>query len=280
MFGSYLSSLSRRAEDYERRADEENVTLAEIGKIVSSSLDIDEVYERFASEVGKPIPFDRLGIGIPDAARQYNTVAYMTGVQIEGRERSDRVVLDGTMAQQAIQSMSTVLIQGVTRDHLEAHVPGLALEFDKGIRSFLSIPLAHHDCPVGVLQIFSLQDSAYSERHVRLAERVGSQIAGAVANSLLHAQLRYAESEQRRLAEENAVLAEVGRIIGSTLDIDEVYERFAPEVGKLIPFDRLGIGLLDEAQEHTTVAYMSGIQVVEGRKPLGSPATGWRWRAL
>ena len=45
-------------------------------------------------------------------------------------------------------------------------------------------------------------------------------------------------TEQRRLANENAILAEVGRVIGSTLDIDEVYERLASEVGKLIPFAR------------------------------------------
>jgi hypothetical protein len=30
-----------------------------------------------------------------------------------------------------------------------------------------------------------------------------------------------------RLAKEMAVIAEIGRLIGSTLDIEEVYERFA-----------------------------------------------------
>src|SRR4030042_4214032 len=39
----------------------------------------------------------------------------------------------------------------------------------------------------------------------------------------------------KRLAQENAIMAEIGRIISSTLDIEEVYERFAEEAHKLIP---------------------------------------------
>ena len=250
----------------QHRLADENAVIAEVGRIIGSTLDIDDVYERFASEVGKLIPCDRIGIGIPDAAQEYNTIAYMSGFQVvAGRKRGDRLAMEGTLAQQVVQSTSTVLIQGVTRGHLEVHAPGLLPNFDKGIRSFLGLPLMHHDRLVGVLQIFSKQMSAYSERHVTMAERVGSQVAGAIANSLLYAQLQYAESEQRRLAEENAVLVEVGRIIGSTLDIDEVYERFASEVGKLIPFDRLGIGIPDSAREYITLAYVSGVQA-EGVK--------------
>ena len=259
------ASIVRDLTEMKRLADEKAV-LAEVGRIIGSTLDIDEVYERFASEVGKLIPFDRLSIGIPDAEGEYITLAHMSGIPVEGTKPGDRAALAGTLARQVMHSMSGVLIQGVTREHLEVHVPGLLSNFDDELRSFLSVPLAHHDRLVGVLAIISAEDRAYTERHVTLAERVGSQIAGAIANSLLYAQVQYAESEQRRLADENAVLAEVGRIIGSTLDIDDVYEPFASEVGKLIQFDRLGIGIPDAAQEHITIAYMSGFQVVAGRK--------------
>jgi PAS domain S-box-containing protein len=50
--------------------------------------------------------------------------------------------------------------------------------------------------------------------------------------------LRCSEEAANRLARENAIIAEIGRIISSTMNIEEVYERFAQEVEKLIPVDR------------------------------------------
>ena len=82
------------------------------------------------------------------------------------------------------------------------------------------------------------------------------------------AELQRAEEEQRRsretaerLAEETTVIAEIGRLIGSTLDIDEVYERFAAEARKLIPFDRLAMNLNNPQENTSRVAYISGSDI-------------------
>jgi PAS domain S-box-containing protein len=53
------------------------------------------------------------------------------------------------------------------------------------------------------------------------------------------------EEAAGRLAQENAIVAEIGRIISSTLNIEEVYESFANEAQKLIPFDRIYKNLID-----------------------------------
>ena len=55
--------------------------------------------------------------------------------------------------------------------------------------------------------------------------------------------LRRSEKEATRLARENAIMAEIGRIINSTLNIEEVYRRFAEKVKELIPFDRIAVNL-------------------------------------
>ncbi len=76
------------------------------------------------------------------------------------------------------------------------------------------------------------------------------KVMGAVVTFKDITERKRAEEEQRRdretaerMAEEMTIIAEIGQVIGSTLDIDEVYERFAAEARKLIPFDRLAVNL-------------------------------------
>lgn len=57
--------------------------------------------------------------------------------------------------------------------------------------------------------------------------------------------LRGSEEEAKRLAQENALMAEIGEIISSTLNIEEVYGRFAEEVHKIMPFDRIVINIIN-----------------------------------
>ena len=78
--------------------------------------------------------------------------------------------------------------------------------------------------------------------------------------------LQNAEAQQRQLAHENAVLAEIGRIIGSSLDIDQVYERFAEQTRKLIDFDITSISLLASEGEFVD-AYTS--ELIVPSRPAG-----------
>ena len=70
--------------------------------------------------------------------------------------------------------------------------------------------------------------------------------------------LKRSEEEARKLAADKMVMAEIGRIIGSTLNIEEVYERFAQEARKLIDFDRIAINLINREKGIVVNAYVSG----------------------
>jgi len=61
-------------------------------------------------------------------------------------------------------------------------------------------------------------------------------------------ELRRSRNVAERLAHEKAIIAEIGRIISSTLEIEEVYEKFVAEARKLIPFDSLMINLINQAE--------------------------------
>ena len=81
-------------------------------------------------------------------------------------------------------------------------------------------------------------------------------------------------SAQRRLAEENEVMSEIGRIINSSLDINEVYELFAAELAKLITFEWAGVSLLNTDESTLTVTYVSGNPIAHRKYGDIIPLTG------
>ncbi|MDA1128585.1 MAG: PAS domain S-box protein [Chloroflexi bacterium] len=90
--------------------------------------------------------------------------------------------------------------------------------------------------------------------------------------------LRELVAAERRLALENEVIAEVGRIISSTLNIEEVFERFAVQVKRLIEFDLVLASVIDHEDQTASIKYWSGSQ--ESREnfattvPLDESLTG------
>ena len=72
-------------------------------------------------------------------------------------------------------------------------------------------------------------------------------------------ELRLIQEADRRLAQESALLSQVGQIVSSTLDIDEVYDRFSAEMKKLVEFDRMAINIIDEDAGEFVFRYASGL---------------------
>ena len=57
-----------------------------------------------------------------------------------------------------------------------------------GFRSMISVPLISKDQVIGGLNLRSFKPNAYTERDLKIAENIGIQIAGAIANALLFAE--------------------------------------------------------------------------------------------
>ena len=238
----------------------ENGLLAEIGRIITSSLDINEVYEGFAQQVRRLIPFDRIAISVVDMESNSFVNEYVLGVYAEGREEGDRVGLAGTMVGYAIERGEAVILQGDLKE-LERRFPRMVRS---GLKSVLASPILFKNEVLGVIHLRSLTDNAYSDHHADLIEKVAAQIAPAIANSQLYAQHMAAEAEANRLARQNATIAEIGRIISSSLEVEEVYAGFAEQTRNLIPFDRISINLILGETDDFMPAYVFGT-AVQGR---------------
>lgn len=172
----------------------EKEALAAIGRVISSSVRIEDVYEPFVDEVRKLIPFERIGISAIDLEKGELTVAYVVGFDVQARRRGMSIPLAETVSEEIVRTRSGLLVQPRDRAELRARFPLLLPHYDAGTRSFLTIPLISRNEVIGNLLLWSTEPNRYSERDLALAERIGSQIAGAIANSQLYADRARAES--------------------------------------------------------------------------------------
>ena len=208
----------RRAEEETRRLAHENAIIAEIGRIISSTLNIEEVYERFAEEVKKLIPFDRIGINIINPQDQSLTIAYVSGHDISDRRPGDHIPLAaGTISGKLLKHRSSILIQTDKEEEWAERFPLALSTFQAGIQSMLSIPLFSHGQVIGGFHLESLEPQAYTEGDLKLGERVSNQIAGAIANAQLFAEHERSETEKMSLQEQlrqSQKMEAVGRLAG------------------------------------------------------------------
>ena len=240
-----------------QREAEERAALAEIGRIISLSLNTDDVYERFAEQVRKLIPFDRIAITVVEPDTRSGFVAYSLGVSVPDGSVQGRwsfPLVPSSHAETVLDAREGLAMSLSDLTDLADDFPQEPPFLKAGLQSLLMVPLVWSAEVIGTLNLRSTLPDAYGKREVALVERIAIQIAGTIANSRLHGELQ-------REAEERAALAEIGRIISASHDIGEVYEPFAEQVRKLIPFDRIVIGLIDREAQAVTVAHLAGLEL-------------------
>ena len=215
------------------RINEEMTIMAEIGRVISSTLQIEEIYEHFAAEVRKLIPFDRISVNLIDPDGETFTLAYVSGFDIFGRRPGDKVRIAGSISEDIINRRAGILCVPVDDEDLLRRFPRASTftTVQAGMRSIIGVPLISGGVVIGTLHFRSKEPCAYTEQDLRLAERIGQQIAGAVANAQLFSSLvktgdilRESEVRHRAIVEQAAVgVAEIERSTGRFLMVNRRY---------------------------------------------------------
>lgn len=230
--------------------------LAEIGRIISSSVAIQDVYDRVADEVHKLIPFDRVVISLVDMEHDTFSPAYTTGPEVEGLVVGHIVPMAGSITGEVVRGKKPVLLRpGVDVEWLD-RFPAYA----QTTGSVIAAPLISQNQAVGSLQMDCI-DHEYTERDLALLVSVGNQIAGAVANAQYYEAHIRTEKREHAVAEENKTLANIGRIISSSLDIDDVYAKVTEEARKIIRFDRMSVSFVDFDNAEAIQRYTNGVDI-------------------
>ncbi len=180
-----------------KRTERETATLAKIGRIIGSSPEVGEVYERFAAEARKLIPCDRLSVSIINVPALTVTNAYVFGKEIAGRSPGEVFALPGSFNEVLWKTRKGHLILPESLEELAGRFPSLVRSYERGMRSLVNVPLISRDEVIGGLHFWSEKPHAYSERDLRVAERIGEQIAGAISNCQLFSELKKTEGSLR-----------------------------------------------------------------------------------
>ena len=180
-----------RSENEAKQLAQENAIVAEIGRIINSTINIEEVYARFAEEVRKLIPFDRIAVNIINPDRASITIAYAVGVEVTGRQAGSVAPLSRRMYENLISTQRGLLFRPESESELAASYPNFMNHFRMGMRSMMVIPLMVKHELIGILHLQSFKANLYSDQDVKRAEKIGDQIAGAIISTK-----RYEEMER------------------------------------------------------------------------------------
>ena len=210
------------AETEARRREAE--VLAEVGRLVSQSLEPDEVGQRIVESVcrllgsamatlyrvsldtGDFVMLASAGVGVRNQTLPRGTAAVGLAVR-EGRPVSTPDAL----------SDSRITLAPETRAALE--------DFD--YRAILALPLVVGDRVFGALAALGHTGRVFNPDEIRLAQAFVDQAAIALDNARLH-------SETTRRKWEAEVLAGVGRLVTESLDAEEVAGRIADSLRALL----------------------------------------------
>ena len=218
--GAAAGTMSVHNREPSRRANRDAPTefdaLGEIGRIISSSLDIDDVYRRLAPQARRLIRFDRMSVIVVDFDRGTASTAYTTGIEMPGWEPGVTLQLEGAAA--VIRTGADLVAESSEPGSPPDEGP-LAQRNISGpaIRSTLQVPLVSNQHTIGVLALDSRKPGAYSKRDLDIAQHIGGQIAAAVVNAQLHikqkrAEIANVELEQRLRRADN--MEALGRLAG------------------------------------------------------------------
>ena len=198
----------QKSEAQQRILVEQLAILSEIGRIISASPDIDDVYAPFAAAVQRLLPFDRMTISIVDMQMMVITNSYVSGIDVSARRADATLPISGTLTETTINTPQGFLFHPRDRMEVSQQFHQLLPIYDAGLRSFLSIPLRSRNTALGALQLQVRQPNFYTSQHQCLAQSVGRQIAGAVATAQLYRALQAAEQALRESEEQFRGLVE------------------------------------------------------------------------
>ncbi|HWQ33966.1 MAG TPA: GAF domain-containing SpoIIE family protein phosphatase [Blastocatellia bacterium] len=204
----------------------------------SSILDLDELIERVARRIREVISYSFFNLLLVDEERGGLVWKKSVGYKPEEMQRLGFIPYDHSIAGAAVLERQTIIVNDLREDprNLRAETEG-----NDEPRSEIAVPLrlARENRVVGVLTMESTEPNHFTPEHARLLGVLSNHLAIALEHARLYDELRQRTSEME-------TLIEIGREISSILDFNQLINNIAPLLRRVIDYEYLLVGLIDE----------------------------------
>jgi len=237
--------------------------LLEVADVVNTTLDLDTTLRRVAELVRKVIDYEIFAILLLNERAQELRFRFQVGYPKHVADRI-RIKVGEGITGRAAQQREPVLVADVKKEdgYIEA-VPN--------VRSELAIPLIVKNRVIGVIDIEARQPGYFKEEHKRLLTLIASRMAVGIENARLY-------TRTTRQARTLLLLNEIARELTSILNLDQLLQRIADLVSRLIDYQMFSILLLDatgqKLQHRFAVRFHENIQLKHDI-PLGRGVVGY-----
>ena len=213
------------------------LTLFELGREVTSVLDLHELLEKIPELIARLTPFQAFAVYLLDERRGDLRVAYAVGYPEEAL--SLRMKVGEGIVGAAVSSGESMLVDDVLED--PRYIPVV-----DHVRSELVVPLRRKKRVIGALNLLSPTPGQYSERDEAILKQFGAHVAVALENARLF-------DRERQYSATLETLAEIGHEVASILELDELLEHIAVLARRLVDYRTFGILLLNEETDELEI---------------------------
>ncbi len=202
---------ARLFEETQRRAAQ-LAAAAEVARDATSILDVDQLLDETVHLISKQFNFYHAGVFLPDERDEYAVLRAASsegGKRMLAREHKLPIGKVGIVGYVAATGEPRIALD-VGQDAMHFVNPDLP-----NTRSEMGLPLKVRDRVIGVLDVQSTQQSAFSEDDVATLQTLADQLAAAIANARLFQEVR-ADAKRR------ALINEVQQAAATSFDPDEL----------------------------------------------------------
>jgi GAF domain-containing protein len=230
----------------EARRRREAETLQAVTRALSSTLDLQNLFEVILSELQQVVPYDSASVQQLTGdhleiigGRGFPNLEELLGVSFDvtATDNPNRAVIESRAP--VILDDAPAIYQGFQREpHAQAN-----------IRSWLGVPLLCGNRLIGMISLDKREPGFYTEEDARLALAFAAQAAIAIENARLFDAERQLYRETQQRFKELALLFDTSAAVSSSLDVDKIVHTTAEQITQALEVRGCSVSIWDRDRD-------------------------------